>query len=177
MEKVVIAAKNDGNLVDEISENFGRCSAFCMAEIDSGKIMSTSAMRNDSADCPRSAGTLAAAMIVTMGVSAVIAGSFGPGSTLVLHRAGVRQYAVKDVLIEDVLESFLDGHLECLDCSPILEGMVLQNRFRKGNRMDWTSLRRGDEHYICSDCGCMMPGKFTAGMDEKLCPNCGSKME
>jgi len=177
MEKVVVAGKNDGNIYDEISENFGRCSAFCIAEIDSGTVVSSSSVRNSSADYPRSAGTLAAAMVVTLGVSAVIAGSFGPGSTLVLHRAGIRQYEMKDIMIEDGLEFFLEGRLECLDCSEILENMILRNRFRRGNRMDWTSLKRGDEHYICSDCGCMLPRKISQGDDDMICPNCGNLMK
>jgi predicted Fe-Mo cluster-binding NifX family protein len=177
MEKVVVAGKNDGSLYDDISENFGRCSAFCIAEIDSGKIVSTSSLRNSSADFPRSAGTMAAGWVVNMGISAVIAGKFGPGSTLVLYRAGVRQYELKDLAIQDGLDLFLEGHLECIDCSGILDNMILQNSFRKGKRMDWTSLKRGDEHYICSDCGCMMPRGMSAGEDEMLCPNCGNKMK
>lgn len=176
MEKVVVAGKNDGSLYDDISENFGRCSAFCVAEIDSGEVISTSSIRNSSADFPRSAGTMAAGWAVNMGVSAVIAGRFGPGSTLVLHRAGIRQYELKDMAIQDGLVLFLEGQLECLDCSVILENMILKNRFRKGNRMDWTSLKRGEEHYICSDCGCMMPRSISASKEEILCPNCGNKM-
>ncbi len=177
MEKVIVAGKSDGSLDDDISENFGRCSSFCIVGIEGGEVVSVTSARNTSADYPRSAGTMAASWAVNIGISAVIAGRFGPGSTLVFHRAGVRQYELGGRLIQDAVDMLLDGSLECLDCSPILESMILQNRFRKGNRMDWTSLRRGDEHYICSDCGCMMPGKRIAGMDEKVCPNCGGRMK
>jgi predicted Fe-Mo cluster-binding NifX family protein/DNA-directed RNA polymerase subunit RPC12/RpoP len=176
MEKVAIAGKNDGGLYDDISENFGRCSAFCIAEIDSGKIVSASGIRNSSADFPGSAGTIAAGQVLNMGVSAVIAGRFGPGSTLVLHRSGVRQYEIRDMAIRDGLDLLLEGRVECLDCSETLENMIIQNRFRKGNRMNWTNLKRGDEHYICPDCGCMMPKKIISGEEGMVCPNCGNKM-
>ncbi len=177
MEKIVVAGKNDGSLYDDISDNFGRCSAFCLAEIDSGEIVSVSSLKNNSADFPRSAGTMAAGWVVNMGVSAVIAGKFGPGSILVLYRAGVRQYELNDMAIRDGIDLFLRGELECLDCSNILENMILQNRFRKGNRMNWGSLKRGDEHYICSDCGCMMPKSRSPDKSLMRCPNCGNEMK
>ena len=177
MEKVIVAGKNDGSFYDEVSENFGRCAAFCIADIESGEVMAARGVSNDSADFPRSAGAMVAGMAVNMGASAVIAGSFGPGSTLVLYRAGIRQYELRDVIIKDALWLFLDGNLECLDCSGILNRMISQNRFRRGNRMNWQDLGRGDEHYICSECGCMMPRSSFGDGTVTTCPNCGRKMK
>lgn len=177
MDRVVIAGRNDGSLYDDISENFGRCAAFCIAEIESGKILSTSSIRNSSADFPRSAGTMAAGWVVNMGASAVIAGKFGPGSTLVLYRAGVRQYELKDLIILDGIERLLEGELECMDCSDMLDNMTVQNRFRRGNRMNWTNINKVEEHYICPECGCMMPRMQSLNSDAMVCPNCGRKME
>lgn len=87
--KIAIASTGK-DLSDEISEMFGRCPYFIIAEIKDGKAEKIEALKNESADQSSGAGMSAAKLMAEKNVKAVVAKNVGPRSMEVLNQFGIK---------------------------------------------------------------------------------------
>lgn len=107
-----IAISSTGkNIESNVSDVFGRCPYFIIAEIEDGKIKKTEAIKNESADQLGGAGISAARLMAEKGVNAVITGSTGPRALDVLRQFKIEIHSGNGV-VKDVLREFADGKLE-----------------------------------------------------------------
>lgn len=105
-----IAISSNGRDMDsEVSEVFGRCPYFILADIKDGKIQGFEAIKNESADQRGGAGISAAQKVAETGAKAVITGNTGPRALDVLKQFGIEIYCTRGI-VKDALRKFLDDH-------------------------------------------------------------------
>jgi len=111
-----IAISSTGkNINDKMSDTFGRCPYFIIAEISSkggsasggkdGKIIKFEAIENTNANQAGGAGISAAKLIVEKDVEALITKEIGPRALDVLKQFNIKIY-YKEGIIEEVLQNF-----------------------------------------------------------------------
>lgn len=100
----------DGN----VSDVFGRCPYFIIAEIENQKIKKTEAIENKSTDQMSGAGISAAQLIAEKDVKAVITGNVGPRALDVLKQFNIEIY-YGDGAIKEVLQEFINGKLKKIE--------------------------------------------------------------
>ena len=108
--KIAISSTGE-NLEDNISDTFGRCSYFIIAEIKDGKIAGFEAMENISADQAGGAGISAAEAVAGKDIEAVITKNLGPRAADVLRQFDIKAYQASG-LVKDAAQEFIDGKLE-----------------------------------------------------------------
>ena len=108
--KIAISS-TDKNIEGNVSDVFGRCPYFIIAEIENRKIEKTEAIKNKSTEQMSGAGISAAQLMAEENVNAVITGNVGPRALDVLKQFNIGIY-YGDGTIEKVLREFIDGKLE-----------------------------------------------------------------
>lgn len=107
-----IAVSSNGKDTDSsVSEVFGRCPYFILAEIENKKIEKIDVLENKSANQAGGAGIAAAQMIAENNVEAVITGDLGPRASSVLSQFKISAYKGSGK-IKDAIEKFIEGGLE-----------------------------------------------------------------
>jgi len=101
----------DKNIDGNVSDVFGRCLYFIIAEIKDKKIIKTEAIKNKNIDQMGGVGVSTAQMVAEQGVSAVITGNVGPRATDILKQFNVKVYSGKGI-IKEVLQQFIENKLE-----------------------------------------------------------------
>ncbi|MDD4990480.1 MAG: NifB/NifX family molybdenum-iron cluster-binding protein [Candidatus Pacebacteria bacterium] len=109
-----IAASSTGkNIEDNVSDVFGRCPYFIIAEIKDDKIEKTEAVKNEGTDQMSGAGMSAAQLMAEKNINVVITGNVGPRALDVLKQFNIEIYSASGV-IKEVLQEFIDGKLKKL---------------------------------------------------------------
>ena len=110
--KIAISAEKN-NIESEVSEVFGRCRYFIVAEIEGGNIKQTEAIENENIKKAGGAGVAAVQVIVAKDVEAVIAENIGPRAMDVLRQFNIKAYAGKGI-VKDVLQDYIEGNLKLI---------------------------------------------------------------
>lgn len=108
--KVAISSKGK-DINSEVSDVFGRCPYYIIAEIENKEIVKTETMENLSAQKMGGAGISAAQSVVDKGVKAVISGNIGPRALDVLKQFKIEIYNGTG-LVKETLQKFIEGRLE-----------------------------------------------------------------
>lgn len=110
-----IAISSTGkNIESNVSDVFGRCPYFVIAEIKDSKIISTEAIENTDADQMSGVGVLTAKLMAEKNIQSIITGSVGPRALDVLKQFNIEIYSGEGI-IKDVLQEFIDGKLKKVD--------------------------------------------------------------
>ena len=108
--KIAVSSTNK-NIESNVSDLFGRCPYFILAEIEHQKIKKTEAIKNESTDQMSGAGISAAKLIAEKNVDVVITGNMGPRALDVLKQFSVEIYFGEGV-VKKVLQEFIDKKLK-----------------------------------------------------------------
>ena len=107
-----VAVSSTGKDLDsEVSNVFGRCPYFVIAEIEEKKIIKFEAIENSSAAQNQSAGISAAQLVAEKDVSALITGNVGPRALDVLRQFKIEIYNGSGT-VNEVLQKLMNGELE-----------------------------------------------------------------
>lgn len=107
-----IAITSTGNeIFSDVSELFGRCPYFIVAEIEDGKIIGTEILKNESDEQSSGAGISAAKFLVENNVNIVIGKTIGPRAIDVLRQFKVEVYNGEGK-INEVIQEFIDKKLK-----------------------------------------------------------------
>jgi predicted Fe-Mo cluster-binding NifX family protein len=91
MDRVAISILRDfEGLCASMDERFGRAKAFLVVDKETGKTIET--IENTSGDASHGAGTAAANLLRSAGVSAVVSGRFGPNALDALRAVGIEAW-------------------------------------------------------------------------------------
>jgi len=99
------------NIESKVSDIFGRCPYFIIAEIENKKIGKTEVIKNESTDQMSGAGIATAQLIAEKNVRAVITGNVGPRALNVLKQFKIEIYSGEGI-VKDVLQAFIEGKLK-----------------------------------------------------------------
>ena len=120
MKKVAVSSTSE-NIESNVSDVFGRCPYFIIAEIPTKgesaagekdqKIEKIEVIKNENADQTGGAGISTSKLLVEQDVNVVITGNVGPRALDVLNQFNVEIYSGEGV-IKDVLQEFINGKLE-----------------------------------------------------------------
>ena len=99
------------SIEDNVSDIFGRCAYFVIAEIENQKVNGTEAIKNESMNQTSGAGISTAQLIAEKDVNVVITGNMGPRALDVLKQFNIEIYVGKG-MIKEVLQQFIDGKLK-----------------------------------------------------------------
>jgi predicted Fe-Mo cluster-binding NifX family protein len=108
--KIAISS-TDKNIEGAVSDFFGRCPYFIIAEINDGKIEKAEAIKNESTDQNSGAGISAAQLMAEKNVNAVITGNVGPRALDVLEQFKIKVYSGSGA-VKKILQDFIDGKLK-----------------------------------------------------------------
>lgn len=108
--KIAISS-TDKSIENEVSDVFGRCPYFIIAEIKDGKIEKTEAIKNESADQTGGAGISTAQLMAEKDINAVITGNVGPRALDVLNQFNIEIYSGEGI-VKDVLQALIDKKLK-----------------------------------------------------------------
>ena len=107
-----IAVSSIGKTIESnVSDVFGRCPYFIIAEIKNQKIEKTEAIKNESIDQTSGAGVSTAQLVAEKDVNAVITGNVGPRASGVLKQFNIGVYFGRGI-IKNVLQEFIDEKLK-----------------------------------------------------------------
>jgi predicted Fe-Mo cluster-binding NifX family protein len=110
--KLKIAISSTGkNIEDNVSDVFGRCPYFVIAEIENREIKRTEIIENKSTGQMSGAGISAAQLMAGKNVNAVITGNVGPRALDALEQFDIKVYSGSGA-IKEVLQEFMDGKLK-----------------------------------------------------------------
>ena len=101
----------DKNIESNVSDVFGRCPYFIIAEIKDDKIEKTEAIKNESTDQMSGAGISTAQLMAEKDVNVVITGNVGPRALDVLKQFNIGIYFGEGT-VKDVLQDFIDKKLK-----------------------------------------------------------------
>ncbi|PIR05302.1 dinitrogenase iron-molybdenum cofactor [Candidatus Kuenenbacteria bacterium CG11_big_fil_rev_8_21_14_0_20_37_9] len=104
--KIAISS-TDKNIESSVSDVFGRCPYFIIAEIQDGKIEKTEVVENASTDQTRGAGISVAQLLAEKNINTVITGSVGPRALDVLKQFNIEVSSGKGK-VKDVIQKFID---------------------------------------------------------------------
>ncbi len=108
--RIAISSTNK-NIGSDVSDIFGRCPYFIIAEIKDDKIEKTEAIENKNTDQNSGAGISTAQLMAEKNVNAVITGNVGPRAIDVLKQFNIEVYSGKGV-IKNVLQEFINKKLK-----------------------------------------------------------------
>jgi len=111
--KIAISSTNK-NIESNVSDVFGRCPYFIIAEIKANKVEKTESIKNESIDQTGGAGISTAQLMAEKNINAVITGNVGPRALDVLKQFNIEIYSGEGV-VKDVLQNFIDGKLKKLN--------------------------------------------------------------
>jgi len=109
-----VAVSSTGKDINSnVSNVFGRCPYFVIAEIENKKIGKTEVIENTSAKQMGGAGISAAQTIAEKDVKAIITGNIGPRASDVLSQFNIEVYnGSRCKSIKEALQKFIDNKLE-----------------------------------------------------------------
>lgn len=107
----IAVSSTDGNIEGNVSDIFGRCPYFIIAEIENQKIEKTEAIKNKSVDQMGGAGVSTAQLMAEKNVNVVITGNVGPRAADVLKQFDIEVYSGSGA-VKKVLQEFIDGKLK-----------------------------------------------------------------
>jgi len=110
----IAVSSMDKTIDGSVSDIFGRCLYFIIAEIKNQKIEKTEVVENKSTDQMSGAGISAAQLMAGKNVNAVITGNVGPRALDVLKQFNIESY-YGNGLIKEVLQEFINGKLKKLE--------------------------------------------------------------
>lgn len=110
----IAVSSTDKNIESNVSDVFGRCSYFIIAEIKDNKIEKTEAIKNESTDQNSGVGISTAQLMAEKDVNAVITGNVGPRALDVLNQFNIEIYSGQGT-VKDVLQDFIDKRLKKID--------------------------------------------------------------
>ncbi len=108
--KIAVSA-TDKNIESNVSDVFGRCPYFIIAEIKDDKIEKTETIKNESDNQTSGAGVSTAQLVAENNVNVVITGNTGPRALDVLNQFNIEIYSGEGI-IKDVLQEYIDGKLK-----------------------------------------------------------------
>jgi len=111
--KIAISS-TDKDIESNVSDIFGRCPYFIIAEIENQKIEKTETIKNEDINQTSGVGISTAQLMAEKDVKAVITGNVGPRALDVLKQFSIEIYFGKGT-IKEVLQKFIDGKLEKID--------------------------------------------------------------
>lgn len=106
--KIIITASCD-KIDQSFSPRFGRAEYFIQVDSDTQE---WEAFPNPAADARGGAGPQAVQFINGKNPEVVISGRFGPSAFTALEAAGIKAYLASSGTVSEVLQQFIDGHLE-----------------------------------------------------------------
>ncbi|MFC1629749.1 NifB/NifX family molybdenum-iron cluster-binding protein [Patescibacteria group bacterium] len=107
----IAISSTDKGIESNVSDVFGRCPYFIIAEIKNQKTEKTEAIKNEGMNQTSGAGVSTAQLIAEKNVNAVITGNVGPRALDVLKQFGIEIYFGKGE-VKEVFQEFIDGKLE-----------------------------------------------------------------
>jgi len=107
--KIAISSM-DKTIDGGVSDVFGRCPYFIIAEIEDGEVERTEAIENKNTDQTSGAGISTAQLMAEKNVNVVITGNVGPRAMDILKQFNIDVYSGNGV-IKEVLQEFIDGKL------------------------------------------------------------------
>ncbi len=114
----IVVSSTGKNLTDNISDVFGRCPYFIIAEISAKdgnqEIKKFEAIENTSACQTGGAGISAARLVAEKDAKAIITGDIGPRALDVFKQFNIEVYSGNGT-VKDVLQEFIDGKLKKID--------------------------------------------------------------
>ena len=105
---VGITVNDELGLGGNVSEHFGQCKYFFLAEIEDGKLKSRSVVQNTAVH--GGGGCLAVDEIMKHKVNAVISGGMGMGAQQKFAQAGIKVFAFSGK-VKDAVDSFIKNSL------------------------------------------------------------------
>ena len=111
--KIAISSTNE-NIESDVSEIFGRCPYFIIAEIKNQKIENTETIKNENVEQTSGAGISTAKLMAEKNVEAVITGNVGPRALDVLKQFNIDIYSGEGI-VKDILQDFIDKKLKKID--------------------------------------------------------------
>ena len=108
--KIAISSM-DKDLSGSVSEVFGRCSYFVIAEIKDQKIEQKETVENKSMDQASGAGILAAKLMAERNIDAIITNNIGPRALDILKQFNIKVY-FGEGKTEEALQNFIEKKLE-----------------------------------------------------------------
>lgn len=112
--KVVITAQGP-SLDSPVDTRFGRCAYFIVVDVDT---LEFNAHPNPAQNASGGAGIQAAQFVVSLGVNAIITGSFGPNAQAALASTGLTGYSIQGGTVREAIELFREGKLSPIPLSP-----------------------------------------------------------
>lgn len=110
----IAVSSMDKTIDSNVSDIFGRCPYFIIAEIRNQKIEKIEAIENKSTNQMSGAGISAAQLMAEKNVNAVITGNVGPRALDVLRQFNIEIY-YGDGVIKEVLQEFINGKLKKIE--------------------------------------------------------------
>ena len=110
----IAVSSTDKNIESNVSDVFGRCPYFIIAEIKDQKIEKTEGIENKSTDQMSGAGISTAQLMAEKNVNAVITGNVGPRAFDVLKQFNIEVYTGSGA-IKKVLQEFINGKLKKIE--------------------------------------------------------------
>lgn len=110
----IAVSSMDKTIDSNVSDIFGRCPYFIIAEIRDQKIEKIEAIENKSTDQMSGAGISAAQLMAEKNVNAVITKNVGPRALDVLRQFNIEIY-YGDGTIKEVLQEFINGKLKKIE--------------------------------------------------------------
>jgi predicted Fe-Mo cluster-binding NifX family protein len=105
-----VAVCSTGNTLESQADpRFGRCAYFIAVDTDT---LDFTATQNPGIMSAQGAGIQAAQVVASLGVSAVVAGNFGPNAHQALSAAGVKVYTGNSGTVRQVVEQLKNGQLQ-----------------------------------------------------------------
>jgi predicted Fe-Mo cluster-binding NifX family protein len=105
-----VAVCSPGNSLDSpVDPRFGRCAGFVVVDTET---MEASFAENPGVTSAQGAGIQAAQVVSSLGVSAVVAGNFGPNAYQALSAAGIKVYTGASGSVRDAVNQFNSGMLQ-----------------------------------------------------------------
>jgi predicted Fe-Mo cluster-binding NifX family protein len=110
----IAVSSTDKNIESNVSDVFGRCPYFVIAEIKDNKIEKTEVVKNENTDQMSGAGISTAQLMAEKNVNAIITGNVGPRALDVLNQFNIEIYAGEGT-VKDILQDFIDKKLKKID--------------------------------------------------------------
>ncbi len=111
-EKIVVPTDNQEGLNAQVAEHFGRTIYFTIVELDNGKTVNVSTIKNTS-EHVGGVGT-AFEQIIALGPKAIVVNGMGPRGIMNFTNAGVKVLRANAQVVNKIVEAYTAGQLEDL---------------------------------------------------------------
>ena len=102
----IVVSSTGKNIENNVSDVFGRCQYFIIAEIKDDKIGKIGAIKNESANQMGGAGISSAQLMAEKDIDVVITGNVGPRALDVLKQFNIEIYSGEGI-VKNVLQEFI----------------------------------------------------------------------